>query len=257
MMNRDPEREMPSSREQAAREKERQFRDRLSLFKRVYRWLNLTLVQSGSWPLLLALGWVPAGPVATTPMPVYLLRLAGPALAALLAWGYLRQRPEGVALPPEDPPMPTGAGAGASALRVQAAWLLVGVAGMLAAARIVAGPAEPALKLVLFGIADVAAFQAIHFGVVRRSWPDPEAGAIAAVGLFAASFGLRQIFAAMTAPAAMSAGAGVSPGLAFGVGAVAGLLLALLSLGLRRWPGGWLPAAAAQLIVTYLALGFA
>jgi hypothetical protein len=103
---------------------------------------------------------------------------------------------------------------------------------------------------VLFGVADVLAFQLIHFGVVARSWPGEEAGAYAAVGLFAASWGLREVFLA-------AAGAPADLTLAFLGGAVVGLAVGGLSWLLRHWPGGFWPAAAAHLILVYLVAGFA
>ena len=68
----------------------------LSAFRRAYRWLNLTLVQHGVWPLLVVVFGAPAVPVALTPLPWYWARLAAPVLATLLALAYLAQRPEGL-----------------------------------------------------------------------------------------------------------------------------------------------------------------
>src|SRR3954469_25287681 len=67
--------------------------DRLASFKRTYRWLNLTLVQQATWPLILLLTAAPAGTPDEIPMPWYLARIAGPACAAVLALIYLRERP--------------------------------------------------------------------------------------------------------------------------------------------------------------------
>jgi hypothetical protein len=225
MMNRDPERERPRSREEIA---------------------NLTLIQLGTWPLLVVLSMAPALPLAATPMPWYLARLFPPLAAAGLALLYLWQRPESAAGVRTDPPMPGGA---ISPLRQQAAFLLPGLAIALMLARLLTGPVEPVTKVLLFGLADVAATQLIHFGVVRRSWPDEDAGNIAAVALFAASWGIRETIDAALTPAPESLG------LVFAAGAVIGLALGGLSLLLRRWPGGWLPAASAQLILATLVFG--
>src|SRR5918999_6256863 len=73
--------------------------ERLTTFKRLYRWLNLTLVHQAVWPLLVILAEAPAASVAGTPLPWYLARLAAPAAAALLAVVYLRQPPVGAARP--------------------------------------------------------------------------------------------------------------------------------------------------------------
>lgn len=243
MMNRDPMRERPRGRAAAATERERIFAERLSLFKRVYRWLNLTLIQLGVWPLLVALALAPAAPLALTPMPWYLVRVAAPAFAALLAWVYLAQRPDARSSIALDPPMPRGT---LPPLRQQAAFLLPGLAVALSIARVAMGPPDLALKLLLFGIADTAAYQLIHFGVVRRSWPDEESGNLAAVGFFTLSWAIRQSIAAAATPVNESLAVAALAG-----GAI-GLVIGGLSLLLRRWPGGWLPAAALQLILTTL-----
>ncbi|MGI9255119.1 MAG: hypothetical protein ACR2J8_15355 [Thermomicrobiales bacterium] len=236
-------REGPRAKRTVDQDRERLFAERLSLFKRVYRWLNLTLIQLGIWPLLVALSLAPTLPLPLTPMPWYLVRVAAPAFAALLAWVYLAQRPDSLASVTVDPPMPGG---DVSPLRQQAAFLLPGLALAMGFARVAMGPPEIALKVLLFGIADTAAYQVIHFGVVRRSWPDEESGNIAAVSLFTLSWAIRQVIAAAATPANESL---AMAGLA---GGAIGLVIGGLSLLLRRWPGGWLPAAAAQLIMTTL-----
>lgn len=218
----------------------------LSSFRRAYRWLNLTLIHQGLWPLLLILFSAPAGPVGATPQPWYWARLAGPALAAIIAAVYLRRRPVSGAAPP-GAESSTG---GEAMLRRQAALLLPGIAILLGLARLLVGPAEPVAKTLLFGVADVFAFQLIHFGVVARSWGGGETGQGAAVGLFAASWGLRDAFLAL-------AGAGAPDwGLAFLISGGVGLAVGALSSVLRRWPGGFWPAFAAHYSLVYLVAGF-
>jgi hypothetical protein len=217
--------------------------DRLATFKRVYRWLNLTLIQQGLWALLVLLAGAPAESVEGTPMPWYLARLAAPAAAALLAFVYLRQRPLG--------PLPVGGelGGQTGALATQARFALLVLPLMVVAARLVAGPAIPALKLALYGLADVAAFHLINFGVVARSYPRAEQGRTAAVFLFGLSWALRET---------MLVGVGVAGGslaIAFLGGLIAGLVVALAALWLRERLGA-LPAAAAHWLVVYLILGF-
>ena len=273
MLTPDPSRERPRSREDVRRAG--LLPQRLAGFRRLYRWLNLTLVHQGLWPLLLVLVAAPAVPVVETPLPWYLARLAGPALAALLAAFYLVQKPAapatasapdgpdtrfpgdtprvGSAPGTPDPGMPSTSDARAprlAAARIQVGPALVGIAIVLAVARLVVGPTDSVAKLLAFGVADVLAFQLVHFGVVARSWPDPEVGANAAVGLFAASWGLRELFlaAAGSVPADLS--------LAFVGGAVVGLTIGSLSWLLRRWPGGFWPAAAAHFTLVYLVAGF-
>src|SRR4029079_19088345 len=67
--------------------------DRLATFKRTYRWLNLTLVQQATWPLILLLAAAPAGTPDEIPMPWYLARIAGPLAAAVLAIIYIKECP--------------------------------------------------------------------------------------------------------------------------------------------------------------------
>ncbi|MGI8476292.1 MAG: hypothetical protein ACR2OO_07990 [Thermomicrobiales bacterium] len=223
---------------------------KLSAFKRVYRWLNLTLVHQGVWPILLLLTAAPSGSPGDTPASWWLARAAAPALAAVLALLYLRQPP----LPAAAAPTPRAAFAQPAVerprLAVQIRFVLVGLPLMLAATRLVAGPAGASAKLMLFGLADVAAFQFIHFGVVRRSYRDPGEGLSFATILFAASWGLRDaLLAALDSYTA-------SPVFALLAGLVLGAVVAMASRALYRWPGGWWSAAAAHWLIVYLVIGF-
>lgn len=226
--------------------------DRLASFRRLYRWLNLTLIHQGIWPLLLAVGAAPSSRIEETPFPWYLVRLGAPGAAAVLAWLYLRQsppHPHATAPPPApDRVAPRGSW---PRVRTQARLLFIGVPLMVAAARLIAGPVLPVAKLISFGLADVAAFHVIHFGVVVRSYRDPEHGLAVATVLFAISWGLRDLALAALGPGQASLV------LAFGSGCAAGLLIALLSRACRRWPGGALPAAAMHWLLVYLIAPFA
>src|SRR5918993_4175018 len=99
MLNRDPERESPR---QLRPIRARAMADAslanegLFAFRRTYRWLNLTLVQHGVWPLSVVVFGASAVPVALTPLPWYWVRLGAPVLAMLFALAYLAQRPEGL-----------------------------------------------------------------------------------------------------------------------------------------------------------------
>jgi hypothetical protein len=217
--------------------------DRLATFKRLYRWLNLTLVQQAVWPLLVLLAGAPADPIAGTPWDWYVLRLAAPAAAAVLAWVYLRQRPLGPS--PEEVATARATGPAATQFR----FALLGLPLMVAVARLAAGPLAEATKLILFGLADVAAYHLIHFGVVARSYPRPEQGRMAGLVLFGLSWGLRET---------MLVGVGAAGGslaFAFAGGLVVGWIVAVASLALREWLGA-LPSAAAQWLVVYLVFGF-
>lgn len=246
MLTPDPARERPRSKDEVRRAS--LLPARLAGFRRLYRWLNLTLIHQGLWPLLLVMAGAPAVPLAATLISWYLARLAGPALAALLAAVYLAQKPSGARV---ARPSPDDSGRRLAVARLQAGQALAGIALTLAVARLLVGPTESVAKLLTFGVADVLAFQLVHFGVVARSWPDAEAAAYAAVGLFACSWGLRELFLAA------AGGIPVDLPLAFGGGAAVGLAVGALSWLLRRWPGGFWPAASAHFIVVYLVAGFA
>ncbi len=222
----------------------------LSAFRRAYRWLNLTLVQHGIWPLLVIVFGAPAEPIGLTPLPWYWARLGAPLLATLLALAYLAQRPQGV---PSAMAL-RNADAGSERdrrLREQATIFVVGVTAAVALLRLlqVQGPFVPVLKLEAFGLADAAAYQAINFGVAGRA-AGPGWGAALPVSLFALSWGLRDLFLAAASPVAEDLI------LTFASGGAVGLAFGAISLGLRRWPGGYLTATAFQFLAVYLVLGF-
>ena len=223
--------------------------DRLSQFRKIYRWFNLTLIHQGTWPLLLVLTSAPLGKAGDIPMPWYLARLAGPALAVMFALLYVRnqQQIDEVASFATAPPVSTG-GRPSIALQVKVA--LLGLTAMLVIARLIAGPIEPAAKVILFGSADVLAFQLIHFEVVRRSYRDQTQGIGLAVVLFGLSWGLRDMMLTLLGPTE------ASPALALLTGVILGLVVAAVSRVLRSWPGGFWSAAAAQFLFVYLVIGF-
>ncbi len=215
---------------------------RLASFRRLYRWLNLTLVHQGAWPLLILLAGAPVTRPAVTPFPWEVAATGAPAIAALLALVYVVQRGQ------SGEESRLGA---SSMMREQARLLLFGVVVVLAIARIVIGPALPAAAYLLFGVADVLAYQLIHFGVVAGSFAEVDQGQAVAVLLFGLSWGFRELFLA---------GVGVGNadlGLAFVGGVAVGVAIGLLSRLLRRWPGGFWAGAAGHWLVIYLVVGFA
>src|SRR3954453_11040398 len=66
--------------------------DKLAQFRRLYRWLNLTLIHQAIWPLLLLLTAAPDREPGTIPTPWFWARLAAPAAAAAMALLYLRHQ---------------------------------------------------------------------------------------------------------------------------------------------------------------------
>ena len=251
MLNRDPQRESPRpvrpSRWGSVAEPSLG-NEGLSAFRRSYRWLNLTLVQHGVWPLLLVVFAAPPAPIGLTPFPWYWARLGAPLLAALLALAYVAQRPEGL---PSDMSLRSAVAGGERdrRLREQATILVVGVTVAVALLRLLQGPLDAVLKLEAFGLADVAAYQAINFGVAGRGLPAGMAQALP-IALFGLSWGLHDLFLAAASPAMESLV------LSFAGGAAIGLVAGAVSWLLRRWPGGYLAAAAFQFLAVYLVLGF-
>src|SRR5215207_7613485 len=138
MLNRDPERESVrqlQNRRARAMATSSLTNEGLSAFRRAYRWLNLTLIQHGVWPLLVVVFGAPAVPIALTPLPWYWARMAAPVLATGLALAYLAQRPQGLA---SDMDLRT---AGATSerdrrLREQATILIIGVTTAVAILRL-------------------------------------------------------------------------------------------------------------------------
>lgn len=251
MLNRDLDRERPQSTRRArwtAVAAPSLANDGLATFRRAYRWLNLTLVQQGLWPLLVVVLGAPWVPIALTPLPWYWARLGAPLLAALLALAYLGQRPEGLAtdLAVRDAEIITERD---RRLREQATILLVGVTVAVAILRLLQGPLVPVLKLEAFGLADAVAYQAINFGVVGRSIGIGWERALP-VALFGLSWGVHDLFLAAASPQAESLV------LTFAGSLVVGLIFGAISWGLWRWPGGYLCPTATQFLLVYLVLGF-
>ena len=221
--------------------------DGLSLFRRSYRWLNLTLVHQGVWPLLLVVAGAPATTVGLTPLPWFWIRLAAPLIAALFTVIYLSQQGN-LAGSDRQQGNASAKSERDRLFREQAVILIVGVAAAVSIMRLIAGPQEAVLKLIAFGIADVAAYQAINFGLGSRILPSRDTWV--PVVLFAVSWGLHDLFLAATSPTTQNLP------LVLAGGATIGLVFAALSWGLRQWPGGFLAASATQYLVVYLVLGF-
>jgi hypothetical protein len=223
--------------------------EKLATFRRVYRWLNLTLVQQATWPLLLLLTSAPGGTPEEIPMPWYLARLGSPLAAAFLALFYLKERPLKLSVATNRGGEPLGQPVQSSFAK-QARFLLLGLPLMVLAARLIAGPVGPVTKLALFGLADVAAYHLINFGVLARSFPQRDRGLAAAVLFFGLSWGLQSALLVSFGPES------ASPVLAFFAGTAAGIAVALCCRAIWRWPGGLLTAPATHWLVIYLIFGF-
>lgn len=221
----------------------------LGFLRKIYRWFNLTIIQHAVWPVMVALFAAPQVAVADTPWNWYLGRIGGPLLAVILTLGYLRRAAgrgiEPTALPSIQVPNAPGR------IAQQARYLLIGLPIMVFVVRLLAGPADAAIRIALLGLATTAAFHAINFWIVPLGFPRGARGLDIGTALFAVSWGLGDV---------LKVGASSEGGnlvLAFAAGMVVGGVVALICRGLRRWPGGTLPAPLTQWLVITLILGFA
>ena len=220
----------------------------LLFLKRIYRWFNLTIVQHAVWPLLVAVFAAPQVAVEDTPWDWYIGRLAGPLLATLLALAYINRAAargiEETSLPSIWVPDAPGR------IAQQARYLLIGVPLMMFGARLLAGPVDEVLKIALFGFFMATAYHAINFWIVPLGFERGVRGIDIGTALFAVSWGFGDV---------LRVGASAEGGnlaLAFAAGITAGLLVALVCRGIRRWPGGTLPAPMVQWLVITLIVGF-
>lgn len=225
--------------------------DRLGSIRSGLRPLNLIIIQQGVWPLLVLMG---EGPRITEPEGLpwdwWGVRIAAPAIAALLALMYVRRDPRGSGEESRDYGRIVPSALNTRSLRLQVTFALVGLPVMVAVVRLIDGPIGYATKIVAFGAVEALAFQIISFGVAYRLFPDERRGTLAAVGFFALSWGLRDLILAIVGDSGGSMFFTVVGGL------LAGLLIALVSLAIRRWPGGFWPAWGAQWLVITLIIGF-
>jgi hypothetical protein len=242
--------------------------DRLGAMRTWLRPLNLIVIQQGLWPLLVLLG---DGPRVTEPAGLpwdwWGVRIAAPVIAAVLAWVYVRRGPQldddgsgGVhgtntrrvpaVLTGRSPSGTEDGPVGAPSVRMQAQFALIGLPIMVAVVRLVDGPVGYATKIAAFGAVDALAFQLISFGVAYRLFPDARRGTLAAVGFFALSWAMRDLILAIVGDSLGSIFFTIVGGL------LAGALVALCSLVIRRWPGGFWPAWGAQWLIISLIIGF-
>jgi hypothetical protein len=222
---------------------------RLALLRRFIRWFNLTVLQQAVWPLMIVLFSAPQVDVEETPFGWWLARTAGPLIAATLAAlycsRYLRRfwRGNPAAYQPDLRPLPAGM------LATQIRYALIGLPVAVALMRLLVGPADEALKLIIFGVVNVAAYHLIHFGVVPMLYADRAHGMQAGAFLFGVSWALHDgLMVALTEDGSWA--------LAIGAGLFLGWTVAAVSLLIRRWPGGALTAAATHYLVVYLVFGF-
>ncbi|CAN5611679.1 hypothetical protein BH23CHL5_BH23CHL5_07270 [soil metagenome] len=225
------------------------FGSRLAMLKRFLRWFNLTMLQQALWPLAILLFSAPQVALDATPWTWFGLRIAGPIAAAVVAALYCSQfwssrlHMPGRASDAPQRKLPR------SAIATQLRYVMVGLPLAVGAMRLATGPVDEASKIILFGLANVAAFHLINFGLVPLAYSDRRHGLQAGVLLFGLSWGLHDALRV-----ALGDESGVL--LAFAAGAFLGLIVGAMSLLVRRWPGGALTAASAHVLVIYLIFGF-
>jgi hypothetical protein len=235
--------------------------DRLGAMRTWLRPLNLIVIQQGLWPLLVLLG---DGPRVTEPAGLpwdwWGVRIAAPAIAAVLAWVYIHRNSRGVhgTNTQRVPAVLTGRSPSGTehelprtpSMRMQAQFALIGLPIMVAVVRLIDGPVGYATKIAAFGAVDALAFQLISFGVAFHLFPDARRGTLAAVGFFALAWAMRDLILAIVGDSLGSIFFTIVGGL------LAGALVALASLAIRRWPGGFWPVWGAQWLVISLIIGF-
>jgi hypothetical protein len=219
----------------------------LAGFRRAFRPLNLILIHQGLWAMLLLMA---NGPRITDPGRLpwdwWAIRTGGAILAVLIALLYLRRMPPMVHSLRKILP----AGSPGSA-RSQATFGMLGLSVMLAVARILTeSPADYSAKVVVFGAVDAFAYHLIAFGIAYTLYEESGWGHGAVIATFAVSWGMRDLILNIIGNNQSSFT------MALIGGAIVGAMIGLVAIGLRKWPGGFWVAWAAQWIVISLIAGF-
>ena len=212
----------------------------------LFLWLNVSLLLAFSWPVLVIIFEAPSVAVEDTPIDWFVLRL-GIALFGLVVtlflW-HLSPVPMRVAtLQAVADVFKRGV------LWTQVLLILAGVSLVLAA-MLIASDAGPATKLVIFGLVEAVAIQALFGGYVKsafdvlfKSWQ----AFLSVVGLFALFFGLRSMAFAMTA-----IDGDENYMLALAAGSAFGVILGAVTLLFRDRSGSLLPGILLHWTVFYL-----
>ena len=205
------------------------------ILRRLTRWFNLTILQQALWPVIILLVGSVLVDTGVTAWPDILGSVAGPIVAIVLALIYLRGS---MALFPAPPIRST--------LAENVRIVVIGLPVMVFVSRLLTTNVQGTLKIALVGLVSVAAYHLIHFGVALALFPRLRV----VVTLFGLSWAIHQ-----TAET-LARGSGDSLILSAIGGFSAGVLVALASVALHRWPGGRFTAPALHWLVIYLVLGF-
>lgn len=205
------------------------------LLRRLTRWFNLTVLHQVLWPVIVILAGATMPDIADASAGDLAGMILAPLAACVVAAIYLSGH---------SSPVPSRPVASAVAFQVRA--IALGLPLAVLVGRLLGGDAGTTLKIAAVGLVNVAAFHLIHFGVVRSIFDRP----LVPVLLFGLSWAIHDL---ATALARDAGGSYLFRGLG---GLSAGLLIALGSVGIHRWPGGRLTAPAFHWLVVYLIAGF-
>jgi hypothetical protein len=205
------------------------------LLRRLNRWLSLTLIHQAIWPaIVLATGAVMQRPGVSSIGDV-LGMMAGPIIASLVAYNQIRGRLAEFPAPPVR-----------SFVADQVRLLLLGLPVMVLIGRLITGDLDSTIKIAAVGLVNVVAYHLIHLGVARSLFPSPHVVTV----LFGLSWAIHQIADAL---ARDTGGSFIYHAFS---GFTVGVLVAVVSQVLHRWPGGRLTAPSAQWLVITLIFGF-
>ena len=206
------------------------------LLRRLTRWFNLTVLHQVLWPVIVILSGATMPEVADASAGDVTGMILCPLAACVVAVVYLRGRVWQLPAP-----------AVKSAVAEQARLITLGLPAMVLIGRLIVGDIDATLRIAAVGAVSVAAYHLIHFGVVRSTFESP----IVPVVVFGVSWAIHDLATAL----ARDAGTGSHLFRAIG-GFSAGLLVAIASVAVHRWPGGRLTAPALHWLIVYLIIGF-
>jgi hypothetical protein len=205
------------------------------LLRRFNRWLSLTLIQQAIWPAIVLVAGAVMHQPGESSIGDVLGMMAGPIVASLIAFSAIRDTLAEFPAPPVR-----------SAVADQVRILLLGLPVMVLIGRLITGDLDATIKIAAVGLVNVAAYHLIHFGVARSLFPSPYIVTV----LFGLSWAIHQIADAL---ARDIGGSFIYHAFA---GFTVGVLVAVVSQVLHRWPGGRLTAPSAQWLVITLIFGF-
>lgn len=205
------------------------------LLRRLTRWFNLTVLHQVLWPVIVLLAGATMPEIADASAADMAGLILAPLSACVVALVYLRGRARALPSPPVN-----------SAVAFQVRAIAIGLPVAVLIGRLLGGDAETTLKIAIVGAVSVAAYHLIHFGVVRSDF----GSMLVPVLLFGLSWAVHDL---ATALARDAGGSYLYRGLG---GFSAGVLIALASVAVHRWPGGRLTAPALHWLVVYLIAGF-